>query len=82
MWINIIKSYINITGGILVNFLELAQKRCTTRGFTEKIIPKAYLDKMNKPYKEWKAASVNFKKVENLKTKILFTYHKNNTNKW
>ncbi|GAA0741072.1 nitroreductase family protein [Clostridium oceanicum] len=29
-----------------MNFLELAQKRCTTRGFTEKIIPKAYLDKI------------------------------------
>ena len=31
---------------------------------------KAYLDKMNKPYKDWKAASTNFKKAEKLRTKI------------
>jgi hypothetical protein len=34
---------------------------------------KAYLDKMNKPYNEWKAASANFKKVENLTRTITTT---------
>lgn len=35
-----------MNGGILVNFLELAKQRCTTRGFTEQKISKIDLERI------------------------------------